>query len=169
MALYRTQRARAEGKPSSHGQIIANGHSDEKRISSSSCTIHRFRTRLFIADHGLIKRSLWKFSECRIVFPLAIAAYRIAFMGRSTPVRRLSCSRCRKRDFFRVRTEEASTGLYFPTWFNVVVIGSTADGRRVQCKCVNCGHEYKSTSIAAHRALYVLNRKTKSLKRTEGI
>lgn len=77
-------------------------------------------------------------------------------MGRSTPVRQLSCSKCRARDGVRVSFERARTGAGFPTWFNVVAVARVGSG--VQCRCRSCGHEYVSQSCAARHAMLAVER-----------
>lgn len=73
-------------------------------------------------------------------------------MARSTPHRRLYCSHCKKRDLHSVLVHEIYTGYYDPTWFGVEVIGEASPGK-AQCKCLNCGHNWVSCSVAARREL----------------
>ena len=72
-------------------------------------------------------------------------------MSRSTPQRRLACAKCREKDTHRVLVSEGLTGVYEPTWFNVVAVSRR--GRQVLCRCRTCGHEYATNSTAAHRAI----------------
>lgn len=61
---------------------------------------------------------------------------------------------------------EIHTGEYDPTWFAVEawfaveVVGETQSGG-AQCKCLNCGHEWISKSIAAKRVLDYLKKAVK--------
>lgn len=73
-------------------------------------------------------------------------------MARSTPHRRLFCSVCKKKDLQKVLLREARTGYYDPTWFGVEVTGEASPGK-AQCKCLKCGHEWVSSSMAAKREL----------------
>ena len=85
-------------------------------------------------------------------------------MGRSTPHRRLACSKCRERDTFNVLVSEGTSGFYNPTWFNVVAVARR--GRQVICRCRTCGHEYATGSTAAHRAMDSIERFAKVVAQT---
>lgn len=74
-------------------------------------------------------------------------------MSRSTPQRRLYCSACKTKDLKKVLLREARTGIYEPTWFGVKVDGESSPGK-AKCKCLNCGHEWVSASMAAKRELH---------------
>jgi len=71
-------------------------------------------------------------------------------MGNSSPKRSMHCSICYKKDWIKYELGYANL-----TWKNVVAI--KAIGESVLCRCLNCGHEYKSKSISANRSLRNVN------------
>lgn len=70
-------------------------------------------------------------------------------MGRSTPTRQLYCSRCKEK--WHRRYQLSNFNPEFWRWFNVQVVGD--QGGRALIRCLTCGHEYLSKSVAAQRGL----------------
>lgn len=73
-------------------------------------------------------------------------------MGSSTPVRQLYCSKCKEK--WQRKYQMNGFSPEYRRWFNVAVVQDR--GEKALVRCLTCGHEYLSGSVAAQRGLYTL-------------
>lgn len=76
-------------------------------------------------------------------------------MGTSTPVRQLYCSKCKEK--WHRKYQMSNFNPEYWRWFNVSVVEDR--GNRALVRCLTCGHEYLSGSVAAQRALNALRKR----------
>ena len=69
-------------------------------------------------------------------------------MGRSTPKRRVFCTKCREK--YRADYLRSNFSPRFLRWFNVTPV--SLNNGYVTLRCKTCGHTYKSSSVSAFNA-----------------
>ncbi len=76
-------------------------------------------------------------------------------MGRSTPVRQLYCSMCKEK--WHRKYQMSNFNSEYWRWFNVSIVEDR--GNKALVRCLTCGHEYLSGSVAAQRGLNALRKR----------
>jgi len=76
-------------------------------------------------------------------------------MGQSTPTRQLYCSKC--KDKWQCKYQMSGFSPEYRRWFNVAVVEDR--GEKALVRCLSCGHQYLSGSVAAQRGLNALRKR----------
>jgi len=76
-------------------------------------------------------------------------------MGQSTPTRQLYCSKC--KDTWQRKYQMSGFSPEYRRWFNVAVVEDR--GEKAFVRCLSCGHQYLSGSVAAQRGLNALRKR----------